>query len=257
METTQDPPLIFARMAAILRDTKAIGKDRTNTQQGFKFRGIDDVYASLHSVFSEHGVFIATEVIDDTATERTTARGNALYHHVVKVRFTFYAEDGSSVSAVGLGEAMDSGDKAINKCLSIALKYVLFQAFLIPTEDAKDPDAETPEQTLPRSKPVANARPARQAAQAPAGPIEGNAADWESTPIKFGSLKGKTIGQVALEEPEELPGMLQWCEDKYDPNGQYAQSNANFIAALRAAIEASAVGSVASDGNDETDNVPY
>ena len=42
-----------------------------------------------------------------------------------------------------VGEAMDSGDKGMNKAYSIALKYALFQAFLIPTEELKDPDSET------------------------------------------------------------------------------------------------------------------
>ncbi len=46
---------------------------------------------------------------------------------------------------------MDSGDKASNKALSIAMKYALLQVFCIPTEDAKDPDADSPK---PLPKPV-------------------------------------------------------------------------------------------------------
>ena len=33
---------IYAKMAAILADCDAIEKKRTNSHQGFKFRGIDD-----------------------------------------------------------------------------------------------------------------------------------------------------------------------------------------------------------------------
>ena len=36
---------------------------------------------------------------------------------------------------------MDSGDKGMNKAMSIALKYALFQLFTIPTKEDKDPDA--------------------------------------------------------------------------------------------------------------------
>ena len=64
---------------------------------------------------------------------------------MLKVRYTFYAEDGTSVSAVVIGEGMDSGDKASNKAMAIAMKYAFFQVFCIPTEEMKDPDAETPE----------------------------------------------------------------------------------------------------------------
>jgi hypothetical protein len=54
------------------------------------------------------------------------------------VEFDFYADDGSNVTAVGVGEAMDSSDKASNKAMSAAHKYVLMETFLIPTKDVKD-----------------------------------------------------------------------------------------------------------------------
>ena len=59
----------------------------------------------------------------------------------MKIKFTFYAKDGSFFESVVIGEAMDSGDKASNKALSIGLKYALLQVFCIPTEDDKDPDS--------------------------------------------------------------------------------------------------------------------
>ena len=45
---------------------------------------------------------------------------------------------------------MDSGDKASNKAMAIAFKYACFQVFCIPTEEMKDPDAETPEPSAPK-----------------------------------------------------------------------------------------------------------
>ena len=60
------------------------------------------------------------------------------------MKYTFYAEDGSSVSAVVQGEGMDSADKSSNKAMSVAFKYACFQVLCIPTEEMKDPDAETP-----------------------------------------------------------------------------------------------------------------
>jgi len=135
--------LIHEKILAILADSDAIGKDRTNSQQGFKFRGIDDVYNSLHPLLAKHGVFSTTQVLSDRTEERTTKNGGALIYRILTVKFTFYAADGSSVESTILGEGMDSGDKASNKALSIAHKYALLQLLAIPTEDAKDPDAET------------------------------------------------------------------------------------------------------------------
>ena len=69
------------------------------------------------------------------------------------MEYTLYAEDGSSVSAVVIGEGMDSGDKATNKAMAIAYKYAMFQIFSIPTEEtAPDVDKDTPEETAPKQK---------------------------------------------------------------------------------------------------------
>jgi hypothetical protein len=90
-------------------------------------------------------VFIVPEIIEQTREERTTAKGGLLIYSICKVKYTFYAEDGSSVTAVVIGEGMDSGDKATNKAMSIAFKYACFQVFCIPTEEMKDPDADSPD----------------------------------------------------------------------------------------------------------------
>lgn len=156
--------MIHEKILAILADADAIGKDRTNSQQGFKFRGIDDVYNSLHPLLAKHGVFSTTQVLADRTEERTTKNGGALIYRILTVKFTFFAADGSFVESTILGEGMDSGDKASNKALSIAHKYALLQLLAIPTEDAKDPDAEThfvePKETKPEpQKPLSAQNP--------------------------------------------------------------------------------------------------
>lgn len=135
---------IYGAIIAVMRDCGSIGKDRqTSGFASFKFRGIDDVYNALHPVMSLHGVFCVPEVLETTREERANAKGTVMAYVTAKVRFTFYAEDGSSVHCVTVGEAMDSGDKALPKAQSIAMKYAMFQTFCIPTEEMPDPDAET------------------------------------------------------------------------------------------------------------------
>ena len=71
-------------------------------------------------------------------------KGGVLFYVVVKAEFDFVAiEDDSKHTVTTYGEAMDSGDKATNKAMSIAYKYAAFQAFCIPTEEtAQDPDSQ-------------------------------------------------------------------------------------------------------------------
>ena len=135
------PPMIHKALATVNKSIKAIGKDRTNQQQGFKFRGIDDVMNELHSLFAANEIIILQTVNEVTVTERTNQRGTALFYVRINVTYHFTHSDGSHADITVYGEAMDSGDKATTKAMSIALKYALLQMFLIPTEEDKDPDA--------------------------------------------------------------------------------------------------------------------
>ncbi len=134
---------IYESITAVQADVDFISKDKT-TQSGSKFnyRGVDQVLNTLHPLFSKHKVFAVPEVLEIlTREERTTNNGNKVLYQVLKIKYTFYAEDGTSISAVVVGEAMDSGDKVSNKCMSVAYKYACFQMLSIPTEETSaDPD---------------------------------------------------------------------------------------------------------------------
>ena len=141
---------IFQAITDIMSDVDAIGKNKRNQQQGFNFRGIDDLYNAIHPLLAKHKVFTVPTVLDERTEERKTAKGGTLIYRIMKIRYNFYAVDGSSVECIVVGEGMDLGDKASNKAMSIAHKYALLQVFAIPTEDIADPDASTP----PPSQPV-------------------------------------------------------------------------------------------------------
>jgi len=140
---------IHKAICDVMQDIEAIAKDKRNQQQGFSFRGIDDVYNRMHPLMARHRIFVAPEVIEDRSEDRKTAKGGTLIYRILKIRYTFYADDGSSVSVVVMGEGMDSGDKASNKAMAVANKYALLQVFCIPTEDMPDPDAETQPESVP------------------------------------------------------------------------------------------------------------
>lgn len=122
-----------------------IGKDRTNTMQGYKFRGIDDMYNALNEHLSKEGIFVTSKVIEKQREERQSAKGGLLLYSILTMEFEFFAEDGSSVKSTTVGEAMDSGDKSMNKAMSTAYKYALMQIFCIPTEEEKDTEYQSPE----------------------------------------------------------------------------------------------------------------
>ncbi len=137
-------PAVYAAIAACTKalSRTGIAKERQNTQQGFSFRGIDDVYNALSAVLAQHQLCIIPRVVRREVTERQTQRGGVLFYVVVEVEFDLVcAVDGSTHMARFCGEAMDSGDKATNKAMSAAYKYMALQLFCIPTEADNDPDA--------------------------------------------------------------------------------------------------------------------
>lgn len=137
---------IFEAIPKIMSEVGAIEKTRTNTQgAGYKFRGIDDVYLALQPVLHKHSVFFVPTVLETTREERTSKSGGNLFYTILKVKYTFFADDGSSFDSVVVGEAMDSGDKSSNKAMSAALKVCALQLFCIPTEEEKDTEYDSPE----------------------------------------------------------------------------------------------------------------
>lgn len=152
-----------------MREIGAIGKNSKNQTQGFMYRGIDAVYNALNPVMAKLGIFICPEIEEMNREERRSVkkdqygneRESVLMYSVLRIRYTVYAPDGSNISLSVVGEAMDSGDKSINKAMSVGMKYAMFQLFCIPTEEMKDPDADVYTDIQPKKvRPEAGQKPA-------------------------------------------------------------------------------------------------
>ena len=134
---------IYVAINKIMAKCDGLTKDR-QSQGGFKYRGIDDMYNYLHDMFVEEGVFSVPSVTGMQREERQSSQGKTLIYTLLNVDYTFYSTDGTSVSASVVGEAFDTGDKSASKALAIAHKYALFQITMLPTM-LSDPDAEVHE----------------------------------------------------------------------------------------------------------------
>jgi ERF superfamily len=132
---------ISAVMAALAKS--GISKDRVNQDQKYKFRGIDDVYNALAPVLSDAKLVILPRVLRREVAERQSNKGSIFNYVVLEVEFDIVcADDGSSHTVKTYGEAMDFSDKATNKAMSAAYKYMAMQVFCIPTEGDNDNDAD-------------------------------------------------------------------------------------------------------------------
>ena len=140
---------VYQAINAVQTELAKIGiskSSRNNQGSGYNFRGIDAVYNVLSSIMAQNSLCIIPRMLTRTCEERTSKSGGALFYVTVEAEFDLVsAEDGTKHTARTFGEAMDSGDKATNKAMSAAYKYMAFQTFAIPTEGDNDADAHTHE----------------------------------------------------------------------------------------------------------------
>lgn len=150
-------PHVYEAIRNVMKSIGAegISKDRKNAQQGYQFRGIDDVYNALNPLLAEQGLIILPTVKSRKQEERATKSGGALYYTVVDMDFAIVsAKDGSTATISTVGEAMDSADKSTNKAMAAAYKYAAMMLFCIPTVGDNDADATThePQKKAPPAK---------------------------------------------------------------------------------------------------------
>ena len=144
---------IIEALSAVMDEVGAVRKDDRNTSQNFNFRGIDAVVNAVSPALRRHKVVVTPEVMScDYGTVEVGRNRTPMGHVRVVVRYTFTADDGSTLAATVPGEAMDSGDKATAKAMSVAFRTALLQALSLPT-DEPDPDSQSYERSVPAAVP--------------------------------------------------------------------------------------------------------
>ena len=145
--TATQTPKVYEAIRNVMHDVGVMGisKDRKNAQQGYSFRGIDDIYNALNGILSKNNLVILPRAISRNQEERQSKSGGAMFYTSIEMEFKIVCSlDGSSDLITTFGEAMDSADKSSNKAQAAAYKYAAMMLFCIPTEGDNDADSATP-----------------------------------------------------------------------------------------------------------------
>jgi hypothetical protein len=138
---------IAQALSEVMKAVGAIAKKDKNTAQGFNFRGIDSVVNAVSPALQKFGVVVVPSVEEyDYQTVEIGRNRTAMGHVRVKVTYTFIGVNGDAIKATVVGEAMDSGDKATAKAMSVAFRTALLQSLSLPTDEV-DPDAHSYERS--------------------------------------------------------------------------------------------------------------
>lgn len=150
MSTATEMPNIYQALALVMRDTMPVGKDQVNQHQRYNFRGIDDLMSAVAGPMRKHGVFIIPSVTE----QRTERRGEKTVACYLTMTYRIYGPAGDYVEASVPGEASDFADKATNKAMSAALKYLLLQVLMVPIDarSIDDGDRDHPVEPTPQHR---------------------------------------------------------------------------------------------------------
>ena len=166
-----ETPNIYAALSAAMEDVQAVGKGGRNTQQGYNFRGVDQVVNAVGPIFRKHRIIPVPHHCVAQHRDVRTSNDKPSREVTVSATYRFYGPAGDYVEALVPGESMDSGDKGTPKAMSVAYRIVLLQLLCIPTDDP-DPDQESFERAAPVD-PVVEARVAvKDAWEANRGPFD-------------------------------------------------------------------------------------
>jgi len=144
---------VFQAVPRIIGDLEAIAKTRTTGGEGdykYPFRSVDQFMNALNPLLALYQVTVCPSGIKHVEYERYAIekkKGSNTwtqysFHTKAVVEYTIYGGDGSSMHGCVVAEGFDHGDKASNKCMAFAFKYVVMQVFCVATEDMVKPDDE-------------------------------------------------------------------------------------------------------------------
>ena len=99
------------------------------------------LYEKINKSLVKHGIATVTRPKIINAWERVTGKGNTLYFKEVEVEITLIDTDTGEEKVIhGIGCGMDTGDKAVMKAQTAAVKYAWLMSLQIATGD--DPEAD-------------------------------------------------------------------------------------------------------------------
>lgn len=138
---------IAQALTEVMKEVGAVGKKDRNASQGFNFRGIDAIVNAVSPALQKYGVIVVPSVEDYEYASVEIGKNRTVMGHVkLKVSYTFIGSAGDAIKATVVGEAMDSGDKATAKAMSVAFRTALLQTLALPT-DEPDPDSQSYERS--------------------------------------------------------------------------------------------------------------
>lgn len=157
---------LYEKLSLAMKSCSYIEKTGENTFHGYSYVTSSDVLERVNDALTSVGLITAVTPTLLDLREVQTAKGNIDKHATISVTISIIdVETGESVQISGIGSGQDSGDKAIMKAETAAIKYAYMLSFCIATGDDPEADNTTDLKTQDISPKESTAKPTARSNQ--------------------------------------------------------------------------------------------
>ncbi len=142
---TKKMQTLVGKLSQIMAETPWVEKKGRNSFFNYDYAKESDILDAVREKLASHGIFVFTSIenMEFRETSKRTRDGSPVNLVFVKTKHTFSDSDsGESIEVFGFGSGEDSGDKAIYKAITGAMKYFVSKNFLMSTGDDPERDEE-------------------------------------------------------------------------------------------------------------------
>jgi hypothetical protein len=182
-----------------------------NTAQNYAFVRAEDVLTAVREGLSSRGAAVTrSDMVLLESAFRESNNGKSKRHVTVRVELRVSLGD-EHADFVGLGEGVDSGDKAIAKATTMAAKYAWAEAFQLSFGDDPEADESTDKDTR---APARTTKPAQQK-EAPKKAVKVNvkatlkAIEAATTSEELDALRDDKVLYLRETKPEDFEALKQ------------------------------------------------
>ena len=135
---------ISKKLVRVMEECGFIAKNGKNTFHDYKYATSEDVMTKVNKTLVKYGICSLLMPEIDSIVDVKNLKGNTEHLATVKVCVHLIdSESGESIDISGIGCGQDSGDKAVMKAQTAAIKYAYMLTLAIATGDDPEADVKT------------------------------------------------------------------------------------------------------------------
>ncbi len=138
---------LASKMTEVMKECGYVAKNGENSFHGYRYASCADVLEKVNASLVRHGICSAAMPELISMENVKSAKGTAEHLATVSISILLTdSESGETMSISGIGSGQDSGDKAVMKAQTAAIKYAYMLSLAVSTGDDPEKEEEAQDQ---------------------------------------------------------------------------------------------------------------